>query len=112
MDLLADVHGEIVRIAENSAEETAGLDSFDGVELFHGCTTAHQTMAHLAIAAEAIAIREEDQGIFPADQFTTHLEHGPVRVYGTFLVKHLDCDSAGVDDNEGLSQDRHRADVA
>ena len=112
MDLLADVHGEIVRLAENSAEETASLESLDGVKLFHGCTTAHETMTHFAIAAEAIAIREEDQGVFPADQFAAHLEHGPVRVDGTFLVKHLDGDPGRVDDDERLSQDCHRANVA
>jgi hypothetical protein len=102
---LADVYGKIVRFGEDFTEKASSLDDFNWVELSYGGATAYQTMAHFAIAAEAIAIGETDEGVFPAYELTTHLEHGSVGVNSALLVEHLDCYSRRVDDNEGLAED-------
>src|SRR5262245_57211668 len=69
-------------------------------------------MAHLTIAAEPIAVGEEDEGVLPADELATHLEHGSVGVNGALLVEHLDRDAGRMDDDERLAEDGDGTNIA
>jgi hypothetical protein len=80
------------------------------VKLFHGACAADDAMEPLSRTTEAIAVGQEDECVFPADEFTAHLEYRPMGVNGTTLFEQIHRDLGGVDDHNGLSESNDGAD--
>jgi hypothetical protein len=78
---------QLLGFCKYALEESAGLDLLDWLVDTHDSTTANDAVNVLAVTAKTVTIREETQGVLPANKFTTHLENWTVRVHGTLFVQ-------------------------
>jgi hypothetical protein len=106
------VGGQVIRLRQHLSQKPTSLDYLGGQKWLHGGATAHQAVTKFAITAETLAVREKNERVFPTDEFASHLEYRPVRVYGAFLVEHLDGYLGRIQDDERLPKHRDRANVA
>lgn len=107
----SNVFRELSWPLQQQLQESMCLHLFDGMEFGHGSISADDLVEHFAEAAEAVTVGDEDEGVLPSNEFTTHLHGRTVGVDATALLKHLNGYPARVEDEELLSKERNRRDI-
>lgn len=109
---LSNVGRELIRLQKDLAQEPTCLDLFAGLEALYGKGATDHTVEEASIVPEALAVGEQDHCIRPAYELTAHLEHGPVGVYGAFLIEHVVRNLGRVQDDDRLAEHSYRTDIA
>src|SRR5882757_10768237 len=76
----------------------------------HGGGGADEAMKILAVPSKMVTVREEDQGILPANDFS-HRKHRAIRVHRTLLVQHFHRSLGRVQDYDVLTQNLDMRDI-
>lgn len=63
---------ELVGFGKYTLEESVSFDFLNGLVYIHGGATANDTVEIFAVLAQMVAIREKDERVLPADEFTAH----------------------------------------
>jgi hypothetical protein len=109
--ILPDMCLQLVGLRQYPLEESVSLDLLNRVENIHGGTNTDDAVEVLAVSAETVAIRKENQSVLPAYKFTTHGKNGTVRVNRALLVEYFHGSLDRVQHHDVLTQDFDVRDV-
>lgn len=109
--LLPDMCLQLVGLRQYPLEESVSLDLLNRVKNIHSGTNTDNAVEVLAVSAETVAIRKENQSVLPAYKFTTHGKNGTVRVNRALLVEYFHGSLDRVQHHDVLTQDFDVRDV-
>jgi len=96
---------------EYTLQESVGLNFLNLMVDLHGGATADDPVEILAMPSKMVTVREESEGILPANEFASHRKNRAVGVHRALLVQHFHGSIDRVQHYDVLTQNRDMRDI-